>query len=302
MVKKTIALMSALALSLAAWAQTTTKSNDVVAFDNIEINSDFEVTFHQAEFYRVDYTFDTLLSDVVSVHVSGNTLYVSFNKKGMSSELKKTYKGRNASKPILKVSVYAPNFSNLTLSENAVFDAMGNRIRADVFQLTATDKARVNNLSVEAERAVLTLEKDAKAGMTVNAAQIEVHAGKASALEMLQYSDALTITTTGSASVTVSGETGDIVSNTQNSSKVTVSGFAESIRHDGKGSSEADLLNVPIKTAEAVMANSSKLYLSVSDLLKVDLKGGSSVIFNGNPEIDVVNIISSTLMHYSGKK
>ena len=302
MLKKIITAMMALALATAALAQTTTKSKDVVAFENIEINSDFEVVFHQAEFYRVDWTFDTILADVVGVHVSGNTLHVSLNKKGMSSELKKTYRGRNAPKPVLKVSIYAPSFSHLTLSENAVFDAMGNRIKTGIFELSATDKARVSNLSVEADRASVVLDKDAKVNLTVKAGKIDVQAGKSSSLDMLQNSGALNISTSGSASVTISGQTEDIVSAMQNASRLSVSGSAVTVRHDGKGSSEADLLNLPLSNAEVKMSYSSKLYLSVSDGLKVDLKGGCSVIYNGNPDITVVNILASTLAHYTGKK
>lgn len=302
MLKKIITAMMALALATAALAQTTTKSKDVVAFENIEINSDFEVVFHQAEFYRVDWTFDTILADVVGVHVSGNTLHVSLNKKGMSSELKKTYRGRNAPKPVLKVSIYAPSFSHLTLSENAVFDAMGNRIKTGIFELSATDKARVSNLSVEADRASVVLDKDAKVNLTVKAGKIDVQAGKSSSLDMLQNSGALNISTSGSASVTISGQTEDIVSSMQNASRLSVSGSAVTVRHNGKGSSEADLLNLPLSNADVTMANSSKLYLSVSDGLKVDLKGGCSVFYNGNPDITVVNILASTLSHYTGKK
>ena len=302
MMKKAMILMTVLALSLTAGAQTTTKSKDLVAFDNIEISSDFEVTYHQADFYRVDWTFDTILNDVITVHVSGNTLHVSMNKKGMSSELKKTYKGRNAPKPILKVSIYAPYFSNLTLSGNAVFDAMGNRISTGIFQLTLTDKARVSNLSVEADRATISMDKDGKANLTVNAGRIDIQASKSAALDLIQNSGALNISTSGSASVTVSGQTEDIVTVCQNSSKISVSGNADTLRHDGKGSCEVDMLNVPLISAETTMANSSKLYLSVTDSLKVDLKGGCSVYFSGDPVISVVNIASSTLMRYSGKK
>ena len=302
MLNKTFALLAALVLSSAAWAQTTTKSNDFVSFDNIEVNNDFEVTFHKADFYRVDWTFDTILSDVVGVHVSGRTLHISLNKKGMSSELKKTYKGRNAPKPILKVTVYAPHFSGLTLSENAVFEAAGNRISTGTFQMTLSDKARVNNLVVDADRATIDLEKGGNASLTVNAGQVTVKTDKSSSLNLLQTSESLSVSTAGSSSVTVSGQTESLITSCQNSSKISVSGKAQSVLHNGKGSSETDLLNLPLKTADVTMANSSKLFLSVSESLRVDLKGGSTVTFSGEPRIDVVNIVSSSLLRYTGKK
>lgn len=295
-------MTAALAMAFAAAAQTTTKSEDLVAFDSIEISNDFEVTFHQADFYRVDWTYDTILNDVVGVSVSGKTLHISLNKKGMSSELKKTYRGRNAPKPILKATVYAPSFSNLTLSENAVFNAADNRIETDVFQLSVTDKAQVSRLSVGADRAVITMDKDGKAALTLAAGQIDIRTARSSALDLKQTSGTLNISAANTSVVTVSGDTEAMATTTQNSSKVTVSGTASTLRHDGKGSSEVDVLNAPVQSAEVTMANSGKLYLSVSDTLRVDLKGGSSVYFSGEPQISVVNIVSSTLMRYTGKK
>lgn len=302
MLKRILILTAALAMAFAAAAQTTTKSEDLVAFDSIEISNDFEVTFHQADFYRVDWTYDTILNDVVGVSVSGKTLHISLNKKGMSSELKKTYRGRNAPKPILKATVYAPSFSNLTLSENAVFNAADNRIETDVFQLSVTDKAQVSRLSVGADRAVITMDKDGKAALTLAAGQIDIRTARSSALDLKQTSGTLNISTANTSVVTVSGDTEAMATTTQNSSKVTVSGTASTLRHDGKGSSEVDVLNAPVQSAEVTMANSGKLYLSVSDTLRVDLKGGSSVYFSGEPQISVVNIVSSTLTRYTGKK
>lgn len=302
MLKRILILTAALAMAFAAAAQTTTKSEDLVAFDSIEISNDFEVTFHQADFYRVDWTYDTILNDVVGVSVSGKTLHISLNKKGMSSELKKTYRGRNAPKPILKATVYAPSFSNLTLSENAVFNAADNRIETDVFQLSVTDKAQVSRLSVGADRAVITTDKDGKAALTLAAGQIDIRTARSSALDLKQTSGTLNISAANTSVVTVSGDTEAMATTTQNSSKVTVSGTASTLRHDGKGSSEVDVLNAPVQSAEVTMANSGKLYLSVSDTLRVDLKGGSSVYFSGEPQISVVNIVSSTLTRYTGKK
>ena len=80
-----------------------------------------------------------------------------------------------------------------------------------------------------------------------------------------------------------------------------MTGSAESLRHEGRNSAEVDVVNVPVKTADVVMSG-GKLYVNASDKLKVDLKGGASVQFNGSPEIDVVNIQSSSLMHYTGTK
>ncbi|MBR1406195.1 MAG: DUF2807 domain-containing protein [Bacteroidales bacterium] len=298
---KWIAALAACSLALAAEAQTTTKTNDFVSFDRIEVASDFEVTFNVSDTYKVNWTYDTILADLVSVFVTGKTLYIDFNKKGMSSELKKTYKGRNAPKMVLKVAVYAPYFSELSLTDNATFEGLGNRFETDAFTVSVSGKAKVANLSVAARKASVEALKDGKVTLTLDAAEVDVRTDNKAAVELVQSSDQLSVTAAGSSNVSLTGNTTDLATNTQNSAKVQMTGTAESLRHEGRGSSEVDLIAAPVKAAEVIMSG-SKLYVNVSDELKVDLKSGANVSFSGDPKIGVVNISSSSLMHYTGAK
>lgn len=304
MAKKWMTFVAALFAALVAQAQsqTTTKTNDFVSFDNIEVSDDFEVTYQVSDAYKVVWTYDTVLSDLISVYVTGQTLYVDFNRKGMSSELKKTYTGRKAPKPVLKATVYAPFFSGLTLNDNAVFNGNGGHIDPARFTLVMTGKTKLSDLIVDADVCSVTAGKDANATLTVNAEEISIKTEKSALVNMVLQSDRLNIDASGSSAISLTGDTGDIVSTSQNSAKVSMNGSAETIRHDGKGTSELDLISAPLQTADLVMANASKIYVNVYDTLKVDLKGNSSVIFDGKPQIEVVNIISSTLMHYTGSK
>ena len=304
MIRKWFAAAAAFVLALNVFAQsgkTTTKTNDFVSFDRIEVSNDFEVTFRTSDNYQVAWTTDTILSDLISVFVTGKTLYISFNQKGMSSELKKTYKGRNAPKPVFKVTVYAPSVSEITLADNVVFDGQGSTVESEQFTLSVGGKAKLSNLTVHAHAASVAAAKDGKITMTLNADEIGLKAEKSAEVNLLQDSDKLAVDASGSASVTLSGATLELSTVCQNSAKVSMTGSAESLRHEGRNSAEVDVVNVPVKTADVVMSG-GKLYVNASDKLKVDLKGGASVQFNGSPEIDVVNIQSSSLMHYTGTK
>lgn len=299
--KKMFAALAAVSLCLAAGAQTTTKTNDFVSFDRIEVASDFEVTFNVSDTYKVNWTYDTILADLVSVFVTGKTLYIDFNKKGMSSELKKTYKGRNAPKMVLKVAVYAPYFSELTLSDNASFEGLGNRFETESFSVSATGKSKVANLIVAARKASVEAVKEGQVNLTLEAPEVSVKTDNKAVVDLVQSSESLSVNAAGSSSVTLTGNTTDLLTASQNSAKVLMTGTAETLRHDGRGSSEVDLIGVPLKTADVVMSN-GKLYVNATDELKVDLKSGANVSFSGDPKIGVVNISSSSLMHYTGVK
>lgn len=305
MFQKMLAAAAALMLTLTAMAQTTakttTKTNDFVSFERIEISGDFEVTFHHSDTYKVVWTTDTVLGDLVSVFVTGKTLFISFNQKGMSSELKKTYRGRKAPKPVFKADIYAPDFSEVSLSDNVVFDGTGSAIEFSNFKLELTGKAQLINLVVSAHTASLSLAKDAKVSMTLNSDEINVKAEKSAEVELIQDSDRLVVEASGSASVTLTGDTLDLITVTQNSATVTMTGSAETLRHEGKNSSEVDVVSMAIRSADVVMSG-GKLYVNANDKLKVELKGGASVWFNGSPEFDIVNIQSSSLLHYTGSK
>ena len=298
-IKRMLAAVAACGFALMAQAQTTTKTNDFVSFDRIEVASDFEVTYHVSDSYKVNWTFDTILSDLVSVFVTGKTLYIDFNRKGMSSELKKTYRGRNAPKMVLRVAVYAPFVQVLSLQDNATFEGGGNRFETNVFSVSVTGKSKVSNLIVGANEVSVEATKDGNVSMTAEAGEVSLKTDNKAVVNLIQDSDKLTVNAAGSSSVILTGSTLDMVTNVQNSTKVQMTSSAETLRHSGKGSAEVDLISVPLKTAEVTMTG-GKLNVNASDLLKVDLKSGADVYFSGDPKIEVVNISSATLMHYTG--
>ena len=126
MVKRILCvLIGTIAFSLAAFAQTESQHLEFEGFDAVVIEDEFDVTFRESRNYMVDYTVDAALENnrLVEIYARGNTLYISLNRKGMSSDLKKQYRGRNAGKAVLKAVIYAPSISSLTVRGKAVFDA-----------------------------------------------------------------------------------------------------------------------------------------------------------------------------------
>jgi hypothetical protein len=49
------------------------------------------------------------------------------------------------------------------------------------------------------------------------------------------------------------------------------------------------------------MQNSSKLYVNASETLQVDLKGNSHVVFQNDPEVKIVEILSSSLTRWENE-
>ena len=166
MVKRILCvLIGTIAFSLAAFAQTESQHLEFEGFDAVVIEDEFDVTFRESRNYMVDYTVDAALENnrLVEIYARGNTLYISLNRKGMSSDLKKQYRGRNAGKAVLKAVIYAPSISSLTVRGKAVFDAAGTEFIGKSMALTVSDNAKVSGITINTEELTVDLSKAAEA-------------------------------------------------------------------------------------------------------------------------------------------
>lgn len=277
-------------------AKTVTKTTDFSDFTAVNASYDFDISLRSGGSHRVDYTVDDILQDYVEVYVKNKTLYVSFNKKAMTKEVKKYYKGKDAPTPVLKVIIYAPYLEEIQLSENVSLDAAGTVFNFNNFSLIAKDKSKVTNLNVNSNNK-LSVEATNDADVTVDytANEVNVKATKSAVLNIDQTSKTLNIVADGSSTMNMSGDAETI--NVDNAGKAKlnfVSGTAQRLYTAGKGSSEIDALGYTLNEAYLVMKD-SKISVSPNNILKLDLKSGAEVQYAGDPALVIVGIEKSTL-------
>ena len=146
-------LFSAAAVST---AQVRTIEHDYSAFDGINASNKFKVTVVFSENYSA------ALESYVQCYVKGGQLYIGLDEKNIPKDLKKAYKGKNASEPTLNAVVNMPVLNSLTLSDEAAF-MNTSTINSDNFTLTLNDETSITNLSILAGKsATLNVNKKAK--------------------------------------------------------------------------------------------------------------------------------------------
>lgn len=287
-------LCASVAFACGAMAQTVSNSLQMNAFDAIEAADEFEITLSRAPEYSVSWTIDSPISELVEIYVRGRVLKIDFNRKGMSSELKKTYKGRNARKPVLKVEVYAPEISSVSLAGKAVMTVSDHEFEAGRFQVSLAGNARLSGLSVSSETFECSVVKGTALSASVNSTDIAVKTANSAAVSLKGRASRLDLQSTGSSAINLSGAYKSITLKTSGSSSVKIDGRTEDLLIDSANSSVIEASSLKTASCQVIMANSSSALVAPERLLKITMKGGK-LSFSGNPRIEITDIQSASV-------
>ena len=300
-------------------AQLMDKDIMVSEFNSLNVTDDFDVTVSRGT-YGVRLTVDKDLAPYVEVYVRSKTLYVSFDEKAVPKEIKKLYRGRGGLDPVFRIVAYTPELQSVTLADNATLSG-AEEFPASDFELTATGRTQVKNLSVAGVSAKIVLKKNAIATLNLKTDRgVEVNTdnnanlkltftGKELALNSEGSSvvvaegptRSLNLMTGGSSQVSVTSETDNVDVNTEGSSRLVLTGKALDMKVKGSRSSSVDAFAMPLETVEAELYNSSSVTVTVSKLVHVSLVGGSSLYYSGKPVFEIEKIVKSTLAPYGTK-
>ena len=320
----TIAALVLVTLGLSAQsrsAELTDKDIPVSAFNSIDVSDSFDVTVSRGS-YGVRLTVDKNLAPYVEIYVKAKTLYLSYDEKAVPKDIKKMYnKRKDGLSPMFRVVVYTPELQSVSLSDNATFSAL-EEFMANQFELSATGKALVKNLSVTASSAKVSLKKNAAATVSLRTERgVEVFTENNANLKMTFSGNELALNAEGSSVVVaegsclsinsvssgssqisvISNDTEKVDLNTEGSSKVTLTGKATEMTVKGSRNSSVDAFSMPVETVEATLSNSASVTVNVSKLVTASLIGGSSLYYSGMPEFQIRKIVKSTLAPYGTK-
>lgn len=306
MTLKLLSVLSALSFlfGTVASAQTLTQTQDFSSFSRVEASSAFKVTFVQSDTYKAVWTVNRDLKELVQVYVQGETLHAGFLKKSMSPELKKQYKGKNGSVQVLNLVVYAPSLGALSLADEAAADASSLPTDPSSFSLELTGGSSVTNLNLTTEALSVKMDKKSTAAVKASSVKISVSLGNSAALTLNLTQDAETaeLSQSGSSVLNFTGNVSKTSLNVGGSSELQLSGKADILEVKSEGSSRIQANDFPVAKAYVTMQNASRLYVNPSEILQVDLKGNSRLVYQNDPVIKIVQIISSSLTRWENEK
>ena len=155
---------------------------------------------------------------------------------------------------------------------------------------------------MDASNVSVIMAGKSSADLVIYSDNIKLNAAGSSKLEVEQDSQDLEVVAGGSAEIYVEGESLDTSLTTSGTSKTTLKGKTNTLTVNGSGSSFVDAINLKTSDCTARLSNSSKLYEAATEALHIDVSGNSTLIFDGEPVIDIINVKSSTVQRYSSSK
>ena len=300
-------------------AQVTDKDIMVSEFNAVNVSDDFDVTVSRGT-YGVRLTVDKELAPYVEVYVRSKVLYISYDEKAVPKEIRKMYRGKGSLTPVFRVVAYTPELQAVTLSDNATLSGVEEFVAND-FELTAVGKSQVKNLRLTASSARISMKKNAVVNMnlktdrgvevstdnnanlklTFSGRELALTADGSSVVVADGSTRSMNLATSGSSQVSVSSDTESVEITSEGSSKLTLTGKALEMKVRGSRSSSVDAFAMPVETVDATLTNSSSVTVSVSKQVTVNLIGGSSLYYSGNPSFQIEKIVKSTLAPYGTK-
>ena len=281
-------------------------------FTMVSASGDFEVTLSKGS-YGVRLTTDKNLTPYVQVYVRSNTLYLTYDEKSVPKDIKKLYKGKNASQPVFRAVVSMPQLNGIELDDNVILSSAEAFYGSDIV-ISMTDKAQIRNLTVQGNSITVNMKKNAQAALTLTAdKKMEVTTDDKAILKLAEKAREITLNAKGNSDNALSGEgeilnlnlsekttsnvshrTKNAVLNVGGSSKLILTGTGEYLEVKGGKNAEVEAVAFPVKTMKAEL-DGGKVNVAVEKEMNVTLLGGSSLFFTGSPTLIVNKIVKSTL-------
>lgn len=289
-------LLSVIYGTTVSYAQRTTVSvNEFSGFRKIDIGDSFDVSVVRGEKNTVKLSVDELISEYVSSYVKDNTLYVDLDEKSFSPELKKTFRGKNAIVPVMRAEITVKYLDTLYLHEKAVLDNAGPLFSDDSVSIVMDGNSMISNLTFKGELLTLDMSKSSSADIVAEAGSLSASLVGAATMNLKYNTETFLLNTTGSASAKTAGESEKCSVYSESSSEIKMEGKTSHLNIVGRGMSVINADALETSGASVSLAGPSHCIVDAADALRVDISGGSHLIFNGSPALEIVRVLSSSL-------
>lgn len=297
MKKAFIAIFAVCATMFSGYAQqTVTQNKDLDRFMGIKVTDKFSVRLKNATSYSVSITSDERIAEYIRPVIKNGMLSFILDEKSYPSELKKALKAKGAAEPVLQIDVCMPLISKLIVEDKGVV-LDSDVLHSDSFTLEVSDHAVINKLFLECGTAELKFSNSSRSNVsatvktklavtTENSANVNLRHNGGNGKYEVENSSVFNLNT----------DAQELQFETSGSSESFVSGSASMLYVVASNSSSIDAEVLEVKEGDFCMSGSSICNANVSDHIKVDLIGGSTLTFKRKPEIEVQRIIKSTLI------
>lgn len=298
-----ILLLSIVSFPLFGQSVRETVRDELPAFSRITLGGDFSMDIRYGKQYAATLGVENLLADYVLFSVMDSTLTVSLDERRVPAEVRKLYRGKDATTPTLNLVVTMPETlrllrledrSVLLSADDLVVDPGGLRVEV-------TDQARVASFAFGSGCVDLNLDRKGSVKMNVTCDSLHVRQAGNSNLELTYHTQVCAFELNGSCTLAVAGETVLMKLDSKGFSKSILNGKAPVVRYKLANSSQVNATMLEAGQAFVEMAGLGTLTQAASESLTVDLSGGATVYFLNDPAIHVLYLKNASLIPYDRK-
>lgn len=289
--------------SLSAQPVREVVRDELPAFSGISLGGDFILDIQYGKQYAARLDVEELLAEYVQFSVMEGMLTVSLDERRVPGEVRKLFRGKDAAAPTLRVSVTMPEtLQSLQLEGRSVLLSADDLVvDPDGIDIRVTDNARISSFAFGSGRVSLSMDKKAEAGLSVTADSLSLRQSGTSTLALSQNTTASNLEVSGSCTLTAGGETGLLKLDSKGFAKVILNGKTPVVRYKLANSSQVNATVLEAGRAFVEMAGLGTLTQGASEELTVDLSGGATVYFLGDPAIHVIYLKNASLIPYDRK-
>lgn len=267
------------------------------SFTGIEVNDNFIVTLSRGKSFSVTLNVDDALDDYVTCHVRNQVLILALDEKKIPKDIKANYKGRNGFSPVLNAYVTVPDYiQNVTVADKASFSDFGEVVGGVNVAVKVSDQASIKHMVIkESQNVTITAENRSSAVITVEAGALTLEQGGSASVDLTQTTTDCAFNVSGSGDLVVRGDCGNLQFVAKGGVKTILNGSALTTSYTCSGSTNTNASNLRCEEASVTMNGLCSLSEAAASKLSINISGGSSLTYAGEPVITIENIKSSSV-------
>lgn len=295
--KNFIAALVFLAAPFSAAAQDAlTSEYNYSPFRRIVVNDGFDFSIVNSEDYSVRLSADADIFTYAHAFVKDSTLFLELDSEAFPSDVKKRLSGKDSPALFLRAEIGVPYIDVVEIHDNAVMDSKEPFTCGNV-SLVVDGSAMIAGLEISADCVSLDLTRNSSASVSVKADSLKVVSSALASVTVAGSTVYSAFKALGNSSLTVNCVSDECRIASESAAEVSVSGKADVFSVTGRAGSIVNAEDMLSDKADVSLSMASHCTLGKTDSLSVDLIGGSHLIVDGNPPIQISRILSSSVTH-----
>ena len=296
----TIAALVAIGCGLLS-AQAVQYSVDLTPFKSVDISGPFEVSLVRGQQPRALISVLGPYKDYVVCSVEAGVLSIGMDEKKVPSEVKRQFRGKGTPDPVFSAIVYVPELIQaVTMSGKAVL-----RDSEDVFDksriaFVLDGQASVMTLNLSSLAFDLDMRGKSTADLKAVCGETNVSLSGSSSLTIDEQTDKSQYNLVGSSKARVKSKTMNFSVIAKANSSMTLAGSSDGANYELSGTSEIDASLFEVSDADVRMSSVTRLSVAAANVLRVNLNGGSTLQFLGDPSVVIDNVRSASMTRLPG--